>query len=416
MMLDMNMYEYLVRDAEEIMESDAGVAVVYNRRDDEAVGFDLRHVPPTLPEITGNCIMEEYNDKTEGECRTLVFLDSDYVDELKSRRIRIDHEAFPESRLSDVRRPYYMIRGKSISYEQVKHCLKSELQMFQDPDFFEAGTDYYWTNNGDSKRFSINDGDLGGAFPGKGYSSSAWMWDTGEIGGSGYTIKYPEFDECMPQWLHLALKYPFLDMVIGYTTYPEMPCCSCPLEHYYNWCRILKGAKKTKKDADYIEEIKQTIKSYQRHVESECTDGFACQRQKFAECSAYFMAEAYYWNLNHQSLGLSYRDIVYAPEFMEDIVLTVRIHEGNFELISGERAVKEFQKYDREYGFQQTWRYATTKLPFYYDLLQETLITETTLRECFAEKGMDPDKCMEYLVRVHELRLNEMKRGTPQLK
>ena len=60
----------------------------------------------------------------------MAHLDADYVKRLKSTRIRIDHDAWKQTEISDVRRPFFMVRGKSVSYEQVKFLLKNENNHF----------------------------------------------------------------------------------------------------------------------------------------------------------------------------------------------------------------------------------------------------------------------------------------------
>ena len=93
--------------------------------------------------------------------------------------------------------------------------------------------------------------------------------------------------------------------------------------------------------------------------------------------------------------------------------MTVRIHDGTLDVLTGEEASRVFQSYDTKYGFKDTWRYATAEFRYFHDLLQETLVTEGTLRECFMEEGMNADFCIDYLVKKYGLERKLMKRGTP---
>ena len=72
-----------------------------------------------------------------------------------------------------------------------------------------------------------------------------WVYSDGTIGGDIIHLgKYPELDEILDGYMHLAKKYPFLDMVVSYTTYDECICQpSCqtklPSRHYVSiWLEL----------------------------------------------------------------------------------------------------------------------------------------------------------------------------------
>ena len=78
----------------------------------------------------------------------------------------------------------------------------------------------------------------------------------GTIGGNFVSkVKYPDLDEFLPDYMHLAERYPFLDMVISYTNYDESCCFWCsngntPYEGYEETC----GCRDCEPYLDKIEE------------------------------------------------------------------------------------------------------------------------------------------------------------------
>ena len=435
-MVEMNLYDYLTQDLKVDWKPDgSGVFTFDEPRFRER--YSLCDLPARLLREGGECCERMYHFASECGCqaghapetgcqaghvpetgcqadRVSVKLNAEYIKCLKSRQIRFDTDAWSKADISNVRRPFFMVRGRGVSHAQMKLLLKNELEMFRNPYFFKADKESEKID-GRYMFFSLNSGGFGKLLPDRHGSSGGWLWDTGEIGGSGWEVEYPDFDECMPQWLALALKYPFLDMPVGYTSYVEAPCYFCPLKLYYQNQGYLARACKKGRDPEEVRELEQEVQELEACVKSGDKSDFTCRGHRIPECESYFK-KGDFWGSGKTTLGTGYADIVYTPELMEDVVLTVRICEGSLEVLAGEDAVRAFREYDAKYGFKDTWRYAAHSFGFFHELLQEALVTEETLRECLADEGMDQDACIEHLVRVQTMDLKAMQRGKPCIK
>ncbi len=410
-MAELDLYSYLLRDVKHMEKTQDGVTCVFSkdRNDFDEIGFDITDLPERIPFLKG----------AECTCRRLetVFEDLPYDDErpdyyiakisdhylayLKSKSIRISHRAFRKTQISDVRRPYFMVRGRSVDHGQMKHLLKNELDVFREKSFF--GKKPGWDSKESIYR-SLRTAHFGKLIPDRDGSSGGWLWDTGEIGGHGWEDKYPEFEEYMPRWLEAALLYPFLDMAVGYTLYAEIPCYCCPLRRFYLQAE---------------DEVRDIVHDYPFNRPSG-DHGFVCRKHHMKECEAFFCKHTgkHYINgafTERTSMGTDYASIVFPPELALDVVMTVRIHDGSLDVLTGEEASRVFQEYDARYGFRDTWRYATHAFEFYHDLLQETLVTEQTVRECFRDENMDEDAWIDFLVKEYGMNLKLMQRGIPRI-
>ena len=407
-MAELDLYTYLLRDMRYIGKTPDGANCFFSKaRDYGEIGFKAWNLPEKLPYLEeAECICRYLKPKhddydVERSDYYIVKISDPYLDYLKSKRISISHTDFRRTGISGVRRPYFMVRGKSVDHREMKYLLKNELAVFREKSFFENKQGW------DSKNriyWSLETAHFGKLIPDQNGSSGGWLWDTGEIGGHGWEDKYPEFAEYMPRWLEAALLYPFLDMVVGYTLYAEIPCYWCPLKEYY---------------LEAEDEERDTAREYPFSHPSD-DHRFVCRMQHMKECEAYFREDTGSHFVNgafteRTSMGTDYASIVYPTELAMDVVMTVRIHDGSLDVLTGEEALRLFQEYDAEYGFRDTWRYAGHSFDYYHNLLQETLVTEQTLRECFRDENMDEDRCIDYLVQEYGVNLKEMQRGTPRL-
>ncbi len=398
----MNMYDYILKNSREVHITESGMAVTFAEPEWDEVCFGIEDLPGVLP--GKGSMKNEYigRDERSREIMLRAVFDKAYVGCLKDTRIRFDKKEFLDTDISNVRRPFFMVRGRSISYEEVKYILKNELYIYKDSPVYdmESEKDDYYLNSGCFGHLLI---DSGG-------SSGGWLWDTGEIGGSGWDIKYPEFRECMPRWLQIAMKYPFTDMAVGYTLYAEQPCYFCPLKECYE-CRGYVEVSKDRNDPQ--EEIlywEDRLDENERIVKSGDKTAFPCRRNNLAECEKHFKTGQDFWSSGKKLLGTDYAGMVYVPELLDDVVLTVQIHEGSLNILTGDEAKTVFREYDKKYGFEKTWRYAAYNFGFFHELLHEALVTEETLRDCFTEEGMDTDKCMECLINKYDLDPEKMRR------
>ena len=434
-----NLFSYLLRNVKYKEETPGEVTCLFPQREYDDVGFDIGDLPSELPFLEGaKCVRrwlgkDRYiwqHDESDESGYHGAKISRPYVEYLKSKTICIDHNDFRRTGISNVRWPFFMVRGRSIDHEQMKYLLKNEFAMFRVKTFFGQAPGDCAEENGHQIYCGLHTRHFGNLIPDRDGSSGGWLWDTGEIGGHGWEDKYPEFTEYMPRWLDAALNYPFLDMVVGYTLYAETPCYTCPLKCYYENLRFLNDSIEAGDSPKEIRHLEDDINEYKRLIDNDVPEYpnkdmdrfhvFICRKHQVQECEAFFRKDTGRYFVNgafteRVSLGTEYADIVYAPELARDVVMTVRIHDGTLDVFTGVEASLVFQEYDVKFGFKETWRYATGNIRYFHDLLKETLVTEDTLRECFEEEGMNADYCIDYLVKKYGMELDLMQRGTPRI-
>lgn len=221
--------------------------------------------------------------------------------------------------LGNVRRPLVLFRGKPITREETIQLITGE-----EPLFFENSDERSkWYSRGER-------GVLKNIFYRQGYSwLSTWVYTDGTIGGNLISLdKYPEIFEIIPDYIHLAGKYPFLDMVISYTLYNE--CCCFLCDGFGG-----KDAKKYREQCTCRDCEKYIIKleEYDRWK-----DGFSFvkkEKQKFDFEREYFQS----WGTSH-----------IRSDVAEQVELTIWIHNGKTEILFGDKAKNKFMEYNTLYS------------------------------------------------------------------
>lgn len=94
---------------------------------------------------------------------------------------------------TEVRRPYYRLRGKPVTPEQKK--------------LMEDTLDFDWNRMGYDHLANFGN----------------FILDTGELYNNGNTGKYPHIGEYISDAVHLAGNFPFLDLFIAITEWNEIP-------------------------------------------------------------------------------------------------------------------------------------------------------------------------------------------------
>ncbi|MCR4868318.1 MAG: hypothetical protein K5889_02430 [Lachnospiraceae bacterium] len=365
-------------------------------------GLTTLFVPNPKHKIGGTKLsmwdMELPGTKTFCNETAVVKLSDDVIDRMKKSQIRLPKGGLKKKDLPDSKRPYYMIRGKSIGQDQVKMIIKEEHPLFRNRQCSESP-------------FGRLDPDTIGEFlPQKFGDYGEWLWDTGEIGGNMISgNKYPEYYEFMPGWIKLAMKYPFLDMVIAYTNYSDLPCFLCPVGSYYEDILMLDRCKR-EGDEELARELLIDAKECKAVIDGTWDDGtwndsdhdwswwqFPCRRELIGECSDHFKLHDYrwYWGKdNKQDFDEEYFWIVDVPQMYKDVVLTLQIKDGNIDVITGEEAKQVFKDYNERYHFADPRRYSVLA-----DMVfEKARIGEKMLKECMEECGMDFDKTMQTLL------------------
>ncbi len=267
-----------------------------------------------------------------------------------------------ETSLPGVRRPLVLYRGKPITREQVIQLITGE-----EPLFGAGGDkeDCHYDPRGES-------GILKNIFHRQGYGwLSTWVYSDGTIGGNLiYGGKYPEIFEILPDYLNLAERYPFLDMVISYTIHDECCCYDC----------------------DALEEC----------------EGYTTMRRsagcKYKECIPYLDLISKYdnmeWNREPDFEELYFRswDIGHIRHDVDSSVeLTIWVHGGKTEVLFGDRARAKFTEYDKLYCSPE------------YDFMFSSGLYSSDLI-CICDKAFVGD-CFEYLGKPRELCDEYVERG-----
>ncbi len=393
-MIESTLWDYLTKDIDEndIFETENGVGIYVSWRQ------RIHEAKVYMQDLFEDQPRDLYWDKplSDEYGRQYFELLKHEVEWMKRSRIILPSEVIEEGNLPWARRPFFMVRGRSITREQVKEMLKEELPMFYCRGFFD----------GKEKYPSLNTSLFGHLLPDHDGSNGCWLWDTGEIGGNLWSdIKYPEFWEFMPQWMWLAMKYPYLDMVVGYTNYNELPCYGCPLGEYYNNTILAKSIKDD--DPDLYSELIECADLEKRIIDSSETDAFPCRRENIRECEMHFKNQKgeYCTGSYKRDFDKDYMWIVDVPQMNEDVVLTIQIKNGNITCCFADEARRVFAEYNKKYHFEDPYRYSTEAADYY----KKSHIGEALLSECMREIGLDVETSMEYLVKKYGLKREYLK-------
>jgi len=116
---------------------------------------------------------------------------------------------------SDVRRPYYRMRGKPVTQEQALEIIRRTDSFFSTM-FWELGEhhpDYIGTGNFNNWLIERNHYPFG----------YGWIHRDGTVGGNAITQKYPNAEEFIEEWSASLSAFPYLDLVIAVTRWNELP-------------------------------------------------------------------------------------------------------------------------------------------------------------------------------------------------
>lgn len=251
--------------------------------------------------------------------------------------------------LSGVRRPLVLHRGKPITKEQAIQLIVGEEPLFR---------------RGNDERDCMfdprgNRGVLKNIFYRRGYDwLSTWVHSDGTIGGNLiYLGKYPEIYDILPDYIHLAGKYPFLDMVVSYTSYNECCCYFCDGDRSGGCrdCGPYLGKIRRYKDADWNPD------------------------PDFEEL--YFRS----WDTGHVRSDIG-----------KDVELTIWIHEGKTEVLFGDKAKAKFVEYNKQYCSPEYDFMFSADL---YSYKSNCICSKEFVEECFEYAGMPRSLCDKYVER-----------------
>lgn len=114
---------------------------------------------------------------------------------------------------TNVRRPYYRLRGKPVTEEQAFEVIRRTDRIFSRSIKLPADSDYIDGYHLHNWWFNRNH------FP----SDMGWIHRDGTLGGNGITDKYPNFKQLMFEVFGLINEFPYLDFVWVITEWNECP-------------------------------------------------------------------------------------------------------------------------------------------------------------------------------------------------
>ena len=234
--------------------------------------------------------------------------------------------------ISNIRRPLILIRGKSLTREQLLQIVGETEPIFKFWDNSESGIIANLAKHFNDRAYC---GSLRNIMFRKGFNwLDGWLLEDGTCYGAYYLPKYPDDYQWVPVFKSLAESFPFLDMVATVINSDESFCYGCGL------CESDSTHIKCESDCiiKKFPSLQNTFKSthYYRFGKK---DEPIPDKYKDIISNHYtynFFAEYGFWNL---------------PFNVEKYALaTVHISNGDYYIHCGNSASELFKKYDKEYG------------------------------------------------------------------
>lgn len=181
--------------------------------------------------LTRNCKVKPYFDEagniyvdvTEGLDRHInIFMQR--ISEDNFFLVKEDYEKFATIEISltddinvgiwNVRRPYFRLRGKSVTKEQAFEIIRRVDRFFNSIDDITSHDDFINCLN-----FRCN------IIPNEYFGDATWGWihTDGFVGVNDFTFKYPKENEFVVEWVKYLAEFPFLDLMIVITNWDEIP-------------------------------------------------------------------------------------------------------------------------------------------------------------------------------------------------
>lgn len=144
-------------------------------------------------------------------------ISKDYMEKLKTIQVTFDEGT--QDYDTNVRRPYYQMRGKRISEKEAVEFIRWADSAFSDCRSKEGKPNLKMINT-ECDLFSK-------------YSANGMVHPNGVVGMNGIMSKYPNFCELFEEFVSYAAEFPFLDFVYAVSCWDEIP----PEE----WDKLFKG-------------------------------------------------------------------------------------------------------------------------------------------------------------------------------
>lgn len=301
------------------------------------IALDAREVAKlTKPWVYQSC-MEERKEQQE-KAGSMFEIYCEALTLLSVRKLQKEMEA-----LCLCTAPMLLFYGRPLTKEQVMELITGEEPLFEEGGHKARGME--WRNENRV---------LGDIFYRSAYQAglSSWVYADGTIGGSrnpGRNLR-----EWLPAYMHLAEKYPFLDMVISYTDMLKSCCLGCDTVPGVCTCKDCEPFRDKLRQYDPLWHW-----SFEEHSDFE---------------EQYFRT----WGSHVRSDGGAF------------VVLTVWIHFGEAEILTGKEAVSKFYEYRERYCASE-YEFMFRQGVFRYGL--NCICSKEFVEDCFVYQGKPGSLC-----------------------
>ena len=143
------------------------------------------------------------NKEYQNDFYDYIYLSKEDYEKLNRYSIKVDDGIEFDG---NVRRPYYRMRGKSVTEEQALDIIRRTDNFFTG-SVISRHKDWVGCYNFDNWLIERNH------YP-RGYG---WIHVDGTVGSNAITQKYPELEEFVVEWMEKLMAFPYLDLIIAVT-------------------------------------------------------------------------------------------------------------------------------------------------------------------------------------------------------
>ena len=135
-----------------------------------------------------------------------------YYEELSKIRVKIEEDCLEYDPCA--RRPFYKLRGKSVTEEQAVEIIARTDEVFEFDLRKQRDSEKFISMTHIRNFWLVKD-----FFP----PSHGWIHPSGLVGGNGITDKYPTFGQLMADVVDLKLAFPHLEFILAVSEWDEIP-------------------------------------------------------------------------------------------------------------------------------------------------------------------------------------------------
>ena len=143
------------------------------------------------------------NNIMEDDYKGTLYLPKDIYDQYLKYSVKVTASQDEIENVSGIRRPYYRMRGRSVTKEQAFDIIRRTDEYFN--CYTDIGEHRDYISNWNFSNWLIDKNH----FP-EGYG---WIHVDGTVGSDGITMKYPTEEEFVIEWFEKLRAFPYLDLI-----------------------------------------------------------------------------------------------------------------------------------------------------------------------------------------------------------